>query len=189
MLDWPSVLKDSDLLFIHCCKETRSWSTCFKKEWLYSVWNFEIKQFYWYHGSLLKLYNQNHISEAVYLLYLLEGVVIAYQLGTGKLLVIAFNLPLEAAIYIPYLSKPQLGENLFERVLSIFIQHAFSQFENYTVWKNLFCIVYWLVLEKAAAPKKFDLYSQISNINNLGCKTEKKSIGATNNIFVQNSSH
>ena len=93
-----------------------------------------------YHGSLLKLYNQNHISEAVYLLYLLEGVVIAYQLGTGKLLVIAFNLPLEAAIYIPYLSKPQLGENLFERVFSI--QHAFSQFENYTVWQYPFCIVY-----------------------------------------------
>ena len=76
---------------------------------------------------LLKLYNQNHISEAVYLLYLLEGVVIAYQLGTGKLLVIAFNLPLEAAIYIPYLSKPQWGEILFERVFSIFIQHAFLQ--------------------------------------------------------------
>ena len=63
----------------------------------------------------------------VYLLYLLEGVVIAYQLGTGKLLVIAFNLPLEAAIYIPYLSKPQWGEILFERVFFIFIQHAFPQ--------------------------------------------------------------
>ena len=51
----------------------------------------------------------------------------AYQLGTGKLLVIAFNLPLEAAIYIPYLSKPQWGEILFERVFFIFIQHAFPQ--------------------------------------------------------------
>lgn len=121
----------------------------------------------------MKLYNQFHISEAVYLLYLLEGVVIAYQLGTGKLLVIAFNLPLEAAIYIPYLSKSQWGEILFERVFSIFIQHAFSQFENYTVWQNPFCIVYWLVLEIAAAPKKFDLYSQISNNNNFRYKTWK----------------
>ena len=67
-------------------------------------------------GSFLKLYNQNHISEAVYLLYLLEGVVIAYQLGTRKLLVIAFNLPLEAAIYIPYLSKAQWDKIFFKRV-------------------------------------------------------------------------
>jgi hypothetical protein len=30
-----------------------------------------------------------------------------------------------------------------------------------------------LVLEIAAAPKKFDLYRQISNTDNFGCNTEK----------------